>query len=108
MRGLSTGAGPDPRARHATKAVITASAVLAALGLFVSACATGGTGARDEGPADNDPLAKGAATPTLSASASSVHLKPRLAPVRPGVLLASRLLCRRSQSTGPGSTLRPE
>ncbi|BBC35605.1 hypothetical protein SGFS_068990 [Streptomyces graminofaciens] len=70
MRGLSTGAGPDPRARHATKAVITASAVLAALGLFVSACATGGTGARDEGPADNDPLAKGAATPTLSASAS--------------------------------------
>jgi hypothetical protein len=37
--------------------VITATAVLAALALFVSACATGGTGARDEGPAGADAVA---------------------------------------------------
>ncbi|MFF6786365.1 hypothetical protein [Streptomyces sp. NPDC012510] len=68
MRGLSTAAGPDPGARRATKAVITAVAVLAALGLSVSACGTGGTGARDEGPADNDSLAAGA-SPSVSGSA---------------------------------------
>ncbi|WP_330290254.1 hypothetical protein [Streptomyces sp. NBC_00576] len=44
-------------ARRAFQAVITATAVLAALGLFVSACATGGTGARDEGPAGADAVA---------------------------------------------------
>ncbi|UUU24111.1 hypothetical protein [Streptomyces sp. DSM 40750] len=71
MRGLSTAAGPGPGARQATKAVITAVAVLAALGLSVSACGTGGTGARDEGPADNDSLAAGAASPSASASVGS-------------------------------------
>lgn len=69
MRGLSTAAGPEPGARQATKAVITAVAVLAALGLSVSACGTGGTGARDEGPADSDSMAGGAASPAVSASA---------------------------------------
>ncbi|MGW0712632.1 hypothetical protein ACWD4G_43020 [Streptomyces sp. NPDC002643] len=73
MRGLSTAAGPDPGARQATKAVITAVAVLAALGLFVSACGTGGTGARDEGPADSDSLAAGVASPSASGSAESDH-----------------------------------
>lgn len=73
MRGLSTAAGPDPGARQATKAVITAVAVLAALGLFVSACGTGGTGARDEGPADGDSLSAGAASPAVSASADGNH-----------------------------------
>ncbi|MEH0635535.1 hypothetical protein QBA35_19760 [Streptomyces bottropensis] len=68
MRGLSTVAGPGPGTRQAPKAVITAVAVLAALGLSVSACGTGGTGARDEGPADNDSLAAGAASPSVSAS----------------------------------------
>lgn len=68
MRGLSTAAGPGPGARQAPKAVITAVAVLAALGL--SACGTGGTGARDEGPADNDSLAAGAASsPSVSTPA---------------------------------------
>ncbi|MDF3303013.1 hypothetical protein [Streptomyces tropicalis] len=62
MRGL-TGAGPE-RARGSIQAVITALAVLAALGLLVSACATGGTGARDEGPAHSDPVA----APATSAS----------------------------------------
>ncbi|MFE7766753.1 hypothetical protein [Streptomyces sp. NPDC057438] len=72
MRGLSTAAGPGrPAVRQASKAVITAVTVLAALGLSVSACGTGGTGARDEGPADNDSFAAGAASPSLSASVDS-------------------------------------
>jgi len=46
------GAGLDPGpGRGAFQAAMTAVAVLAALALFVSACATGGTGTRDEGPA---------------------------------------------------------
>jgi hypothetical protein len=64
LRGLGTTA---IRPGGALKAVITALAVLAALGLFVSACATGGTGARDEGPAGSDTVA-GAKTPSPSAS----------------------------------------
>ncbi|MET8945277.1 hypothetical protein ABZX30_17270 [Streptomyces sp. NPDC004542] len=55
MRGL-TGAGPS-WARLSSQAAITATAVLAALGLFAAACATGGTGTRDEGPAHADSVA---------------------------------------------------
>ncbi|MEU8794505.1 hypothetical protein [Streptomyces sp. NPDC048643] len=43
-------------------------AVLAALGLFTTACATGGTGARDEGPAGTDAVAKGSTAPVASSS----------------------------------------
>ncbi|MEU5324419.1 hypothetical protein AB0G67_48080 [Streptomyces sp. NPDC021056] len=55
------------------QAAFTAVAVLAALALFVSACATGGTGTRDEGPAfaessSSTDMAAGAAA---SASPSS-------------------------------------
>ncbi|MCX4907812.1 hypothetical protein [Streptomyces sp. NBC_00878] len=50
MRGVGT---TVPRAGRAQKAVIAAVAVLAALGLLVSGCGTGGTGARDEGPASD-------------------------------------------------------
>jgi hypothetical protein len=47
------------------------TAALAALGLFLTACATGGTGARDEGPASSEAVAKGAApSPAPSASPS--------------------------------------
>ncbi|NMI60026.1 hypothetical protein HEP83_32100 [Streptomyces sp. RLA2-12] len=47
------------------------TAALAALGLFLTACATGGTGARDEGPASSEAVAKGAApSPARSASPS--------------------------------------
>ncbi|MFF4832775.1 hypothetical protein [Streptomyces sp. NPDC001315] len=67
MRGL-TGAGPTA-ARGTFPAVITAMVVLAALGFFAAACATGGTGARDEGPAHADAVA-GAASPMLSPSAT--------------------------------------
>ncbi|MFD4477073.1 hypothetical protein ACFWPU_13295 [Streptomyces sp. NPDC058471] len=44
MRGLSTRAGRTLRAGS------TAVAALAAIGLFATACSTGGSGARDEGP----------------------------------------------------------
>lgn len=45
--------GPAP-VRGTFQAAFTAMAVVVALALFVSACATGGTGARDEGPAHAD------------------------------------------------------
>lgn len=61
MRGGLTGVGPT-RARGTFQAAITAVAVFAALGLFAAACATGGTGARDEGPAHADAVAGGAAS----------------------------------------------
>ncbi|KOV75957.1 lipoprotein CseA [Streptomyces sp. NRRL WC-3618] len=57
-------------ARRAFQAVITATAVLAALALFVAACATGGTGARDEGPAGTDAVA-GKLRPNPSSMASA-------------------------------------
>ncbi|NEC91340.1 hypothetical protein [Streptomyces sp. SID12501] len=60
---MLVGPGLSVPARRAFQAVITATAVLAALTLFVSACATGGTGARDEGPAGAD-----AATGRLSST----------------------------------------
>ncbi|WP_367321570.1 hypothetical protein [Streptomyces sp. HUAS ZL42] len=68
MRGGLTEAGPTP-ARSTYQAAITAVAVLAALALFVSACATGGTGARDEGPAHSDSMAGAAVSPMFSPSA---------------------------------------
>ncbi|MGP4049234.1 hypothetical protein [Streptomyces sp. 2A115] len=67
MRGLGTRA---PRPPGALKAVITAVSVLAALGLLVSACGTGGTGARDEGPARSESMASGATAPSAPPSAS--------------------------------------
>ncbi|MEV5436787.1 hypothetical protein AB0K80_12255 [Streptomyces sp. NPDC052682] len=59
MRGLATRADSAGATAGwgATQAAITATAVLAALGLFASACATGGTGTRDEGPAHSDSVA---------------------------------------------------
>ncbi|MFJ8112741.1 hypothetical protein [Streptomyces sp. NPDC096132] len=65
MRGGLTEAGPTPAqagptpARGTFQAAITAVTVLAALALFVSACATGGTGTRDEGPAHADGVGGG-------------------------------------------------
>jgi hypothetical protein len=64
LRGLGN------QAREVLKAGSAAVAVLAALGLFLTACATGGTGARDEGPAGSEAVAKGAATPSASPSPS--------------------------------------
>ncbi|MER5435695.1 hypothetical protein [Streptomyces sp. NPDC002588] len=55
--------------RGTIQAAITAVSVLVALGLFVSACGTGGTGARDEGPAHEvagRPTASPSAIPTTA------------------------------------------
>jgi hypothetical protein len=90
LRGL----GPEaPRARGVRKAVITAAAVLAALGLSVSACGTGGTGARDEGPALSDSAAGSARDAAPSASAPASATPDRVNAVRlvrsdPGVSTA--------------------
>ncbi|MGW0534339.1 hypothetical protein [Streptomyces sp. NPDC003032] len=46
----------------------TAVAVLTAIGLSVSACATGGSGARDEGPAHSEPVLSASPSPSASAS----------------------------------------
>ncbi|MFF8942665.1 hypothetical protein ACF1A5_10405 [Streptomyces sp. NPDC014864] len=72
MRGL-TGAGPN-RARETFQAVTTAVSVLAALALLVSACGTGGTGARDEGPAHADSVTGGGTTRTLSPGKTPEHV----------------------------------
>lgn len=64
MRGLGI------RARKMMKAGSTAVAVFAALGLLLSACATGGTGTRDEGPARVDRAPGIAAPDSPSASPS--------------------------------------
>ncbi|MCF4139684.1 hypothetical protein L1856_27160 [Streptomyces sp. Tue 6430] len=65
MHGGLTEAGPSP-ARGTFQAVITALAVLAAVGLFLSSCATGGTGARDEGPAHAGAVVGATASPSSS------------------------------------------
>lgn len=72
MRGLDTGVMEPGRARRAT---IAALAAIAAVGLFVSGCATGGTGARDEGPAGSDAVVPSAA-PSPSASRSPAAKEP--------------------------------
>ncbi|MEU2156462.1 hypothetical protein ABZ532_15825 [Streptomyces sp. NPDC019396] len=48
----------------------TATAALAAFGLLLAGCSTGGTGARDEGPARNDPVAQQRSTPEPSVSST--------------------------------------
>ncbi|MEV6618487.1 hypothetical protein AB0N31_32440 [Streptomyces sp. NPDC051051] len=63
MHGGLTEAGPSP-ARSTFQAVTTALAVLAAVGLFLSSCATGGTGARDEGPAHAEAVVGATASPS--------------------------------------------
>ncbi|MGW3103234.1 hypothetical protein [Streptomyces sp. NPDC001100] len=67
--GLSDSPGPG-RVRGSLEAAFTAMAVIAALALLVSGCATGGTGARDEGPAHSDSVGVAEVpSPTPSATA---------------------------------------
>lgn len=76
MRGLSSRPGPDgppPPRRRAWKAASTAVAGTAALGLFAASCATGGTGARDEGPAGGHGDQRAAATVSPSAGPSGTR-----------------------------------
>ncbi|GAB7103491.1 hypothetical protein JCM4814A_18050 [Streptomyces phaeofaciens JCM 4814] len=72
MRGGLTQAGPSP-ARGNSQAAITAVSVLAALGLFVSSCGTGGTGARDEGPAHSEAVEGAAPAATPSAAPTTAR-----------------------------------
>ncbi|WP_316780149.1 hypothetical protein [Streptomyces sasae] len=73
MRGL-TDAGPSGGPASA-QAVITAAAVLAALALFAVACGTGGTGARDEGPAHADSVGNAPAAKVPSPNPSQSYDK---------------------------------
>ncbi|MEV6122447.1 hypothetical protein AB0M23_18295 [Streptomyces sp. NPDC052077] len=56
MRGLTVGRKPARAARGTPLATNAALAVFVALGVSLSACSAGGTGARDEGPAHADPV----------------------------------------------------
>ena len=87
MRGVGT---TVPRPGGPLKAVIAAVAVLAALGLLVSACGTGGTGARDEGPASDSVNASAVEEPgTPSASPTRERAEAiRLVRADPGVSAA--------------------
>ncbi|CAL9490289.1 Lipoprotein CseA [Streptomyces sp. enrichment culture] len=80
MRGL-TGTGPTP-GRGMFRALGAAVAVPAALVLSLSACAAGGTGARDEGPAHGDPVAGTAAAPPAVPSATASRTPGRAGAVR--------------------------
>lgn len=77
--------GPAP-VRGTFQAAFTAVAVVVALALFASGCATGGTGARDEGPAHADSVGDAAVSSTLapspSASASASAVPDRTEAVR--------------------------
>ncbi|MFF1278470.1 hypothetical protein ACFVZC_34655 [Streptomyces marokkonensis] len=75
MRGL-TGPG-SARTRSTARAAIAATAALAAVVLFTGGCGTGGTGARDEGPAHADSVASAAAP-----SASPARTPDRVDAVR--------------------------
>ncbi|MET8572503.1 hypothetical protein [Streptomyces sp. NPDC004783] len=70
MRGLTVGRTPG-EARKSVRATSTAVAVFVAVGVSLSGCAAGGTGARDEGPAHADAVG-GAASSTPAASPSKV------------------------------------
>ncbi|WP_328749416.1 hypothetical protein OHT57_28670 [Streptomyces sp. NBC_00285] len=66
--------GQDPApGRGIIQAASTVGVVLAALALFVSACATGGTGTRDEGPA-HAVAEEGASAADAPSVVSSPHL----------------------------------
>jgi hypothetical protein len=62
--------------------VSTAVAVLTALALSVSACGTGGTGARDEGPAHADSVAGVASSPSSAPSPAVSRTAERVDAVR--------------------------
>ncbi|MFH9435750.1 hypothetical protein [Streptomyces rochei] len=70
MRGLTNGRSPG-RGRNGTQATSAAVAAFVALGVSLSGCGAGGTGARDEGPARAEAV-EGAASPSPVASPSKV------------------------------------
>ncbi|WP_282090568.1 hypothetical protein [Streptomyces tendae] len=70
MRGLTDGRTPGDT-RRTTQAASTAVAVFVALGVSLSGCGTGGTGARDEGPAHADTVGGAASSPPAPAAKAS-------------------------------------
>ncbi|CAL9275374.1 Lipoprotein CseA [Streptomyces sp. SudanB5_2050] len=70
MRGLTNGRSPG-RGKNGTQATSAAVAAFVALGVSLSGCGAGGTGARDEGPAHAEAV-EGAASPSPVASPSKV------------------------------------
>ncbi|MFU0243428.1 hypothetical protein ACKI1J_48105 [Streptomyces scabiei] len=82
MRGLTGGRTPGETGRT-TQAASTAVAVFVALGVSLSGCGTGGTGARDEGPAHADTVGGAASSsPAPAAKASPSKAPDRVDAVR--------------------------
>ncbi|MFE6226637.1 hypothetical protein [Streptomyces sp. NPDC057854] len=82
--GVGTGAGARggvPRGAGTKAAGVTAMAGLAALGLFVASCSTGGTGSRDEGAARAEATAAAAPTPPASSDADAAKAAERVDPI---------------------------
>ncbi|WP_395572941.1 hypothetical protein [Streptomyces sp. BK79] len=71
MRGLTDGRTPG-EPRRGTQATSTAVAVFVALGVSLSGCAAGGTGARDEGPAHAEAVGPAASSSPAAAAPSKV------------------------------------
>ncbi|MFJ3584880.1 hypothetical protein ACIPPS_21990 [Streptomyces sp. NPDC090127] len=86
MRGLGAridgGDGPGgPRRRSVKAASTTAVAVLAAVGVSLTACSTGGTGSRDEGAARADEVASAAPAPSSPSASSGQPPAKRVDPI---------------------------
>ncbi|MGC9500334.1 hypothetical protein [Streptomyces sp. WG7] len=81
MRGLTIGRPPG-EARRSVQAASTAVAVFVALGVSLSGCGAGGTGARDEGPAHADAVGGAAAVSSSSPTASPSRGPDRVDAVR--------------------------
>jgi hypothetical protein len=81
LRGLTDGRTPG-EARRTTQAASTAVAVFVALGVSLSGCGTGGTGARDEGPAHADAVGGPASSPEPAAKNSPSKVPDRVDAVR--------------------------
>ncbi|MFF7813014.1 hypothetical protein ACFZCF_14035 [Streptomyces sp. NPDC007945] len=80
----SVSGGGAARTAGPKAAGVTAMAGLAALGLFVAACSTGGTGSRDEGAARAEATAAAAPTPPATspgAGSDAAKAAPRVDPV---------------------------
>ncbi|MFJ8805718.1 hypothetical protein [Streptomyces sp. NPDC102490] len=75
MRGLTDGRTPGETGRT-TQAASTAVAVFVALGVSLSGCGTGGTGARDEGPAHADTVGGAASSSPAPAAKASPSKAP--------------------------------
>ncbi|MFC8103587.1 MULTISPECIES: hypothetical protein [unclassified Streptomyces] len=80
MRCLTVGRCPG-EARRSAQAASTAVAVFVALGVSLSGCAAGGTGARDEGPAHAEAVG-GVASSSPSPAASPSKVPDRVDAVR--------------------------